>query len=105
MAVIAITGASGLIGSALAARLRAAGDIVRPFVRRAARDPLEISWDPAGGHLDAAALHGLDAVVHLAGENIASRWTQARKRRIRESRVGGTALVARALAQLDTPPR
>src|SRR5439155_784518 len=68
-------------------------------------DPLEISWDPAGGHLAAAALHGVDAVVHLAGENIASRWTESRKRRIRESRAGGTALVARALAQLDTPPR
>jgi uncharacterized protein (TIGR01777 family) len=105
MAVIAITGASGLIGSALAKRLRVAGDTVRPFVRRAARDPLEISWDPARGRLDATALRGVDAVVHLAGESIATRWTDGRKRRIRESRVVGTSLLANALAQLDTPPR
>jgi len=62
-------------------------------------------WDPERGEIDAAALEGLDAVVHLAGENIASgRWTAEKRRRIRESRVAGTKLLVRALAGLDRPP-
>ena len=87
---IAMTGASGLIGSALDAALRARGDRVLPLVRRAPRpDSGEIRWDPLSGEIDAAALEGIDAFVHLAGENIASgRWTRARKVSILRSRVG-----------------
>ncbi|HET9298709.1 MAG TPA: TIGR01777 family oxidoreductase, partial [Candidatus Polarisedimenticolaceae bacterium] len=65
-----------------------------------------IAWDPAAGKLDAAALDGVDAVVHLAGENIgAGRWTPERKRAVLESRVQGTGLLARSLASLPRPPR
>jgi hypothetical protein len=104
---VALTGASGLVGSALAAYLSTGGHRVVRLVRR---DPdpgaAEIGWDPASGRIDRAGLEGLDAVVHLAGENIASgRWNEARKRRIRESRVRGTRLLAEALASLERPPR
>ncbi len=102
---VAITGASGLIGTSLRAHLEAAGHRVRPVVRRAGV-PDAISWDPAAGTIDAAALEGLDAVVHLAGEGIASGpWTSAQRRRIHDSREQGTRLLATALAGLDAPPR
>lgn len=101
---VAITGASGLVGRALAAFLATGGHTVLPVVRRAA-GPGEIAWD-GRRRIDAAALEGVDAVVHLAGENVAAgRWTRARRRRIRESRLGGTALIADALAALRRPPR
>ncbi|MFN8017685.1 MAG: TIGR01777 family oxidoreductase [Acidimicrobiales bacterium] len=101
---IAITGASGLIGTALAASLRADGHTVVPVVRRDAPGR-SIRWDPAAGTIDAAGLEGLDAVVHLAGEGIASgRWTDAQRARIRDSRSQGTALLAGALAGLAAPP-
>jgi uncharacterized protein (TIGR01777 family) len=103
---VAISGAGGLIGSALVASLQADGCRVLRLVRREAADAREISYDPWRGKLEPEALEGLDAVVHLAGENIASgRWTENRKTRIRESRVRGTALIARALAGLERPPR
>lgn len=103
---VAITGASGLIGSALGSLLSTGGDRVSRLVRRDARTPDEIAWDPAGGRIDTAALEGVDAVVHLAGEGIADhRWTAERKRAILESRTSGTGLLARTLAQLRNPPR
>jgi uncharacterized protein len=103
---VAITGASGLIGTALARSLRGDGHAVRPLVRRPSDDPGAIRWDPAAGTIDAAALEGVDAVVHLAGAGIGDkRWTAARKREILESRTRGTGLVARAVADLDQPPR
>jgi uncharacterized protein (TIGR01777 family) len=75
------------------------------MVRRAARAG-EISWDPAGGRLNPADLQGVDAVVHLAGESIAAhRWTEAQRRKIRDSRVNGTALVAGAMARAADGPR
>jgi uncharacterized protein (TIGR01777 family) len=75
------------------------------MVRRAA-GPGELRWDPAGGVIDADALQDVDAVVHLAGENVASgRWTTERKRRLRESRVGTTRLLAETLAGLARGPR
>ena len=74
--------------------------MVRPGGQRV---PGSIAWDPQAGSLDLAALEGVDAVVHLAGESIASRWTEERKRRIRESRVKGTRLVAESLAREDAP--
>ncbi|MCB9915072.1 MAG: TIGR01777 family protein [Planctomycetes bacterium] len=102
---ILVTGASGLIGSALVRRLRAEGHRVRPLVRRPPREAAEIAWDPAKGWLDPRELEGADAVVHLAGENIAGgRWTAERKRVLDESRRRGTGLLAATLAQLEHPP-
>jgi uncharacterized protein (TIGR01777 family) len=98
--VIAISGSSGLIGSALVRALGAHGQDIRPLVRRAARSPNEISWNPEQGTIDASALATVDAVIHLAGENIAQRWTRASKQRIRDTRVRGTTLLARTLASL-----
>jgi uncharacterized protein (TIGR01777 family) len=102
---IAITGASGLVGSALTKQLEQDGHEVVPLVRRAAGDG-EIAWDPQAGTIEAEKLNGLDGVVHLAGDNIgAGRWTAAKKERIRESRVQGTKLLCSTLAQLENKPR
>jgi uncharacterized protein (TIGR01777 family) len=101
---IAVTGGSGLIGSALCAALEADGTEVVRLVRR---DPKagEVRWDPAAGTIDATGLEGLDAVIHLAGEGIGERrWSAEQKRRILESRTLGTALLASTLASLDAPP-
>jgi uncharacterized protein len=103
MTAIAVTGASGFIGKALVEELTRTGHWVQPLVRRPAQ-PGEISWDPAGGRLDPGDLEGVDAVIHLAGENVGGRWTAARKARIRESRVSGTRLLSEALARLRQPP-
>lgn len=103
---VAISGASGLVGTEVAAFLSTGGHEVRRLVRSRGGEPGEIFWDPVAGEIDAAALEGCDAVVHLAGESIAAgRWTAERKRRIRDSRVDGTRLIARTLARLDSPPR
>lgn len=101
---VAITGASGLVGSALVDFLRTGGHRVSRLVRRQA-GPGEIHWDPARQEIDAAALEGVDAVVHLAGESIAERWTASKKERVLRSRVDGTDLLARALAGLERKPR
>ncbi len=100
---ILVSGARGLIGSALLAVLRARGDEPLSLTRNP-RAPGEIGWDPAGGRLEGGALEGLDAVVHLAGEPIAGRWTPARREAIRASRVTGTRLLAERLATLERPP-
>lgn len=101
---IAITGSTGLIGRALATSLRADGHRVIPVVRSGS-GPDRVTWDPAAGTIDGARLDGLDGVVHLAGEGIASgRWTDAQRERIRASRQQGTDLLARTLAGLDRPP-
>jgi uncharacterized protein len=103
---VAVTGASGLIGTALTRLLTAEGHRVVALVRRPPRSGDEIEWDPVGGTLDPAALAGVDAVVHLAGASIADkRWTAERKRELVESRTKGTALLAGALAKLDRPPQ
>ncbi len=103
---VAVTGATGLVGSALAAFLSAGGHRVQRLVRRAAVSHQEIAWDPASGCVDLAALEGVDAVVHLAGRSIAEgRWSPAAKTLIRESRVEGTRLMATSLASLKRPPR
>lgn len=102
---IALTGSSGLIGSALLRVLREEGHTVVRLVRRPAAEPDEVRWDPGRGTLDAAGLEGCEAVVHLAGAGVADRrWTESYKREIRDSRVRGTATVAEALARLDDPP-
>lgn len=101
---IAITGSTGLIGRALASSLRADGHRVVPVVRSAS-DADAVRWDPVAGTVDAAGLDGLDAVVHLAGEGIASGpWTEAQRDRIRSSRQKGTSLLATTLAGLAHPP-
>ena len=108
MATVAITGSSGLIGSALVDSLRADGvDVIR-FVRRAPARDDEAQWDPTAETIDRAALERADAVVHLAGEGLGEkRWTDAQKRRITESRIKGTNAVARGLADVaaDGKPR
>lgn len=101
---IAITGASGVLGTPLCAFLSTGGHEVLRLVRRAA-GPGEIAWDPARGELDPTALEGVDAVIHLAGENVGVRWNAERKRRIVESRVAGTELIAKTIARLANPPR
>jgi uncharacterized protein (TIGR01777 family) len=104
--IVAITGASGMVGTALADALESDGHLVRRLVRGNVNDSeREIHWDPDAGQIDAAELNGIDAVVHLAGENIAShRWTADFKRRILESRKKGTRLLASALAALNMKP-
>lgn len=102
---VAITGASGLIGGTVRAMLTTGGHRVIPLVRRPAA-PGEISWDPGRGQLDPGALAGIDAVIHLAGENIAGgRWTEAQRGRILSSRIDGTGLIARAMAAASPRPR
>jgi uncharacterized protein (TIGR01777 family) len=100
---VAISGASGLIGSALSAFLRARGDDVVHLVRRRP-SPGEIGWDPTSRTLDPSDLSGLTAVVHLAGAGVGDhRWTPAYKHEILSSRVNGTATIATALADLGEP--
>ncbi|MET9866968.1 TIGR01777 family oxidoreductase, partial [Streptomyces sp. NPDC006386] len=103
---IAVTGASGLIGSALVRSLTADGHEVVRLVRRAPRSADEVHWDPEGGDVDAAGLAGCHAVVNLAGAGVGNRrWTEAYKQRIRAGRVHGTAALARAIASLDEQDR
>jgi uncharacterized protein len=103
---IAISGASGLVGSQLVPFLRAGGHDVARLVRRRPSAADEIAWDPAADQIDAASLEGMDAVIHLAGASIAGgRWTTARKAAILSSRLQGTRLLAETLARLQCPPR
>lgn len=105
---IAITGASGLIGRALIGTLGCAGHELLILSRRAgvnAPSGVRVAaWDPERGEPPAEALREIDAVVHLAGENVAQRWTQEAKRRIRESRVAGTRRLVEALRALPHRP-
>lgn len=97
---IAISGSSGLIGTALTTRLRADGHTVMPMVRTTARDG-EIHYDPRAGQLDPEHLIGVDAIVHLAGAGIGDRrWTAAYRREILESRTLSTSLIARSMAEV-----
>src|SRR5690349_4524614 len=89
---ILIAGSTGLIGSALVDFLRAGGHEVLRLVRRPPATAADIRWDPDEGELEAPRLEGIDAIVNLAGEPVAERWTAEHKRQIRNSRVNGTAL-------------
>ncbi|MFE9952656.1 TIGR01777 family oxidoreductase [Streptomyces sp. NPDC005531] len=103
---IAVTGSTGLIGTALVRSLRADGHEVVRLVRRPARAGDEVEWDPKRGYVDGAGLVGCDAVVHLAGAGVGDhRWTEAYKQEIRDSRVLGTEAIAQAVASLDVPPK
>ena len=102
---ILVTGATGLVGSALVRFLAGGGHEVARL-GRSGPGAGDIRWDPEAGVLEPDALEGFDGVVHLAGDNIATgRWTAEKKRRIRESRVKGTSLLAATLAGLERPPR
>ncbi len=98
---IAITGASGLIGSALVSALKQAGDEV---LRIGRQPPAEVLWNPSG-QIDPGALEGVEAVVHLAGETVAGRWNENKKSRILNSRARGTETIATAVARMKIPPR
>ena len=103
---ILVTGASGLIGSALVSFLTADGHAVTTLTRAHPRPgQAEAHWDTAAEKLDPMVLQGVDAAVHLAGESIAQKWTPARKARILKSRARGTRLLSESLARLTQPPR
>jgi uncharacterized protein (TIGR01777 family) len=101
---ILVSGSHGLVGKALTTSLTQAGHEIVSLVRQRASES-EIEWHPNQGKIDAQQLEGFDAVVHLAGESIASgRWTEEKKKKIRESRVKGTELLSSTLARLSKPP-
>ncbi len=103
---VVVSGSRGLVGSALVPLLTTGGHRVTRLVRRATAGPDEAAWDPMRRQMDASRLDGADAVVHLAGENIAAgRWTPARKAEIRRSRVDGTRNLCEVLARLPRPPK
>jgi len=103
---ILISGSHGLVGSALATSLKGDGHEVLALVRRAPFSDAEVEWYPERGSLALSGMEGMDAVVHLAGESIASgRWTDEKKKRIRDSRVAATRLLAEALGNLHEPPK
>jgi len=104
---VAITGSSGLIGTALTTSLRADGhQVVRMLRQGAHSDGSALHWDPANGEIDAGGLEGIDAVIHLAGAGIGDqRWTDDRKKEILVSRVLSTSLLARTLASMKAPPK
>jgi hypothetical protein len=102
---VVLSGASGMIGTALTEALRRDGHRVLRLRRGAVTAGDDIGWDPDAGRIDAPALEGVDAVVHLAGEGIGERrWTDEQKRRILDSRVRGTAVLAGAVASRERKP-
>lgn len=101
---VAISGASGLLGSVLVPALRDAGHEVIQLVRRRPESPNELAWDLASGTIDTAVLNGIEGVVNLSGATIGRRWTASRKREILESRVSSTTLLARTAAELEPRP-
>ncbi|MGH8999067.1 MAG: TIGR01777 family oxidoreductase [Acidimicrobiia bacterium] len=103
---IAVTGSSGLVGSALVPALTAAGHRVVKVVRHQPPGDGNLFWDPAAGKVDAGGFEGLDGVVHLAGVGVGEKpWTKKQKAAIRDSRIQGTTLLAETLAHLQKPPR
>jgi len=102
---VLVTGATGLVGAALVERLTSSGHRAVPLHRGVARTASEATWNPATGQLNLPESGPFEAVVHLAGETIAQRWTAAAKRRIRASRVDATRRLSETLARLPSPPR
>jgi hypothetical protein len=101
---VAVSGASGFLGSALLPALAARGADVVCLVRGPARDPGSVTWDPERGRLDPAALEGVEAAIHLSGATVGRRWSPEVKRDILESRARSTGLLAGTLAALRRPP-
>ena len=104
--IILVSGATGFIGSAVAAALRHRGDEVYPLIRppRLVRSN-EIMWNPMEGFLDKSKLRRCDAIIHLAGENLFGRWTETKKRRVYQSRIKGSQLLVDYIAEMDRRPR
>lgn len=102
---VVISGASGLIGRALVKELRSAGHVVKVLVRRPPSDEQEAFWDPQKGIPNPEVLQGADAVIHLGGRPIATRWTRKVKEEIRTSRVESTRFLVDSLRTLSPPPR
>src|SRR4051812_49146381 len=103
MSCILISGASGLIGSALAASFESRGSKVTRLVRRPPQSSNELQWEPMHD-VPPQQISGFDAIVHLSGETVAGRWREAKKRRIRDSRIISTQNLARALTQAEKKP-
>jgi uncharacterized protein (TIGR01777 family) len=102
---ITIAGASGLIGTELSRSFERSGHRIRRLVRGSLNGPGEFSWNPESGTIDAAAIEGADAVINLAGANLAGgRWTEKRKRLLRDSRIRSTDVIARCIAQSTSKP-
>lgn len=103
---IAVTGASGLIGSAFVKAANARGDEVLKLVRRKPKTPDEIFWDPTTGQIDHLLLDEVDAIVHLAGAGVGEqRWSEKYKKEILDSRVNSTKLIVKAIARMHRPPK
>ncbi len=100
-----LTGATGFVGSALSDALKQRGDHVTVLTRSGGSAPNVHTWNPDAGELDAAAVAGFDAIIHLAGESILGVWTHGKRRRIRESRVKGTELLVRKILELHENER
>ena len=102
---IAITGSTGLVGSALLSQLSDDGHSIQRIVRKSPGDD-DVLWDVSTGEFAASRMENTDAVVHLAGENVGEgRWTNAKKARILDSRVEGTRLLCESLAKMSSPPQ
>ena len=98
---VAVTGSSGLVGSALVSHLKSEGYTVQRLVRRKPVSPDEVSWDPKAGTIDLAALEGIDAIIHLAGAGVGDkRWTSKYRAEILNSRLLGTTTIAHAATSL-----
>lgn len=102
---VLVSGATGLIGSALRSELESEGHSVIVLSRSKPSSEDTIRWDPSRGQIDASRLEGIDAIVHLAGESIIGRWTEEKKQKILASRVRGTRLLAETIAGLSEKPR
>lgn len=103
---VLVSGSHGLVGTALIKSLQTDGHQISRLVRQAPRSELEVEWNPDRYSIAVSRLEGFDAVVHLAGESIAEgRWSEEKKRRIRESRLNGTKLLSDALANLSHSPK
>jgi uncharacterized protein len=103
---VLVSGASGLVGSALIPVLEDAGHETLRLVRHPVRDPgAEMQWDPYAGSFDSGELPPFDAIIHLSGENIAGRWTSAKKRNIYDSRIRTTTFLAECMERMDQPPK
>ena len=103
---ILLSGSHGLVGSALSKALQSDRHDVTALVRYATHEgSADVEWDPERDSITLSRLEGFDAVIHLAGESIAERWNEEKKRRIRDSRVKGTKLISRSIAELKHPPQ
>ena len=101
--IVAITGATGTIGSAVGTHLREMGHEVICISRN--RDHADVFWNPSEGLIESQGLDGIDAIIHLAGESIGNRrWSKRQKTEIYSSRIKGTELLSKTLSELDSPP-